>query len=736
MSLSAADGAPLAPLIRPYVNWTGATPDRLMRLETILGTLEDEQFPGGVIPHVTSGAMRYYAVASSREQWRRLVPLLRASVGSTITDFTGPRVPFDDDDPLESVLIENGYSEGAKFTAGTDVQRGRYALAALARLRRLVDESHVTVTTQPRATGEALRAFELSLAALDRQSAEDALAFLRENLRLDAINLGFLTVGLHSTFREWDCIRQLDIFASLCRIRRTPMVTNALAEAVYRTDLLPSERADNPAQAFSTFGAAVLPHSGNLFDSCPAWVTPAAGKAFLLAAATAAPADRLLADRLEGMVDDWPEHEVEFFRRIFEFGFPAVEPLPRATASWINSFENEVEALLTGQDSPTLDRARAGLIAATQLDTLEAFQAVVAYVERLSPGERQTLLANAFNRSAYERMIDAAGGQSAPDNWVDWISNLETMPHTVSHDFLKRAVSEWRVREFIRNDEDVQDLVKAIEAVPTAAQDRLFDTLPHLVQWLQKDSSWPQPSLLTLYRAIYDHLMLQLSFRWWREAVGAARELLDGMVQLGPNEAEYTRLLNDMGDVLPPEAGRADLESLIELAELTVSHATPDPDARQRLWARIVSALSPIRTMMSTREIALINDLGQVFGMDEVFPVPAEPYEESAGPSALVGKTVAIYTLIEGAGRRASRLLNEMHPGVRVHIAHDLVASEQLAELARRADVFVVCWRAAAHAATQMIERLRPAEAVTLYPSGKGSSSILRAIEEHYAVSI
>ena len=62
-----------------------------------------------------------------------------------------------------------------------------------------------------------------------------------------------------------------------------------------------------------------------------------------------------------------------------------------------------------------------------------------------------------------------------------------------------------------------------------------------------------------------------------------------------------------------------------------------------------------------------------------------------------------------------------------------MVRSQQLEELARRSDVFVVCWRSAAHAATQIIERLRPTESATLYPAGKGSSSILRVIEEYLA---
>ncbi len=289
MSLPAVDGRAFASLVRPYLNWTSAPSDRLERLELILGTLGDERFPGGIIPRVQSGTILYYAIAPSPEQWRRLVPLLRASVGSTITNFTGPSVSFDENDSLESVLIENGYLQGARFTAGNDVRRGRYALAALARLHMLVDESPITPRTEPHTTGEVLRTFEFALAALDRPASEKAIAFLRENLRLDAVNLGFLTVRLHATFREWERIHQLGFFPSLCRTRRTPSITNALAEAIYRTIIIASEREDDPQRALTLFKADVLPHTGSLFDTCPPRPTPGTGKAFLLAAMAAMP---------------------------------------------------------------------------------------------------------------------------------------------------------------------------------------------------------------------------------------------------------------------------------------------------------------------------------------------------------------------------------------------------------------------------------------------------------------
>jgi len=735
MSLTAVGGRAFAPLVRPYLNWTGLPADWQERLELILGTLGDEQFPGGIIPRAQSGTILYYALAPSPEQWRRLVPLLRASVGSTITNFTGPSVSFDEDDPLEALLIENGYVHGARFSAGSDVRRGRYALAALARLRMLVDESRITPRAELRTTGEVLRTFELALAALDRPASENALAFLRANLRLDAVNLGFLTVRLHATFREWERILQLSFFPSLCRTRRTPSITNALAEAIYRTVIIASEQEDDPQHALTLFQANVLPQTGSLFDSCPPRPTPGAGKAFLLAAMAAIPPNRQLAERLGRITGEWTAHEVRFFNRLYEFGFSVIAPVPTKEIPPARTFEDEIEMLRIDKGAPNLERARAGLIAATQVDTLDAFQVVLTYVERLQQREREELLANTFNRLAYERMLEAASGHTVPKNWIEWIARLEDAPLAESQEFAKRASSDWRVHDHLRTEADVRELAKSIASVSPVAQDRLFDTLPYLVQWVREDDAWPESALRPLYRAIYDHLMLQLSLRWQSEAAGAARQLLDGMLRLGPDVAEYTQLLNDIGDVLPPEAGTADFDALMELAELTVTHASPDPDVRQRLWARIITALSPVRTRLTQGELALVNDLGQVFVLGQVFPVPvAVAQEVPAGPSALDGKMVAIYTLTEAVGERAKRLLDMLHPGIRVHLVHDTVGSPRLEDLTRHADIFVICWRSAAHAATQIIERLRPAGATTLYPPGKGSSSILRVIEEHFPV--
>jgi hypothetical protein len=429
------------------------------------------------------------------------------------------------------------------------------------------------------------------------------------------------------------------------------------------------------------------------------------------------------------MAPAWPEEETTFFDRLVGLKIET-DPPSESVGIQPRPAEEEIEILRNGTEPPNLQRAKAGLIAAMQLETLDAFQAVVEYVNRLEIAVRDELLHGSLMRLAFDRMEEEAGGKAVPKNWVEWMARLEEVSISEAQEFAKRAAEEWQVHDQLRVEADVRELADAISKVPSSAHDRLFDTITHLVQWVQHDAAWPEKHLVPLYQSIYEHLMLQLSNGWWKEAAGTARELLDGLLQLGPDTADYAWLLNDMGDVLPPEAGATDFEFLMELTELTVIHSSPDPNVRQQLWSRIVGALGPIRTRLSRGDLALVNDLGQVFDMAEVFPVPpVETEDESTEPNQLDGKLVAIYTLTEQAGERARKLLMDLYPNVRVELSHDKEGNTRLEGLARNADIFVVCWRSAAHAATDIISRFRPDSAITLYPTGKGWTSILRAIE-------
>ena len=581
MSLKGDDGSSLLPLIRPLLGWEviqGEQRARVLRnMENILGTMEDDLFPGAIIPRVMNRQMHYYAVAPTHAQQQRLLVLLRASVGRTITDFSGQSVPFDEWDDLEALLVNNGYPSGFRFSNGHDAKRGQYALTVLARLRNLVNQAGSVTTSQPRTTQQELQHFEMSLAAYDRTGAEQAIQFLRSNVRLDAVNLGAMTVRFHARFQEWEQICQLDIFPSLCQSRRAGKITDLLAEAVYRTYILAPEGEEDPELLISRFRDRVLPITGYLFGMCPEYVSPGAGRAFVLAAGVSDPPDIQLADKLRTISVHWPEEDRKVFEALRQLLFQDSPGTEASVASPEVEFRRQIEMLQHGESPPDLERARAGVFAATQLNTIDAFRVLVAYIDSLAEGDKNSLLSNSFNRLAYQRMADQCDKTLVPENWVEWIEVLEREDISVPQDFLLTAFERWRVSEHLGDGRRVSKLVDAIESAAPVPEDRLFNVIPSLVQWLQSDPGWPNSSLRELYRAVYEHILLHLALRWSKEAAVVANELLEAMLKVGAEREDYAKLLGDMGDVLPEGSGRTDAGVLLELAETVVDYASPDP---------------------------------------------------------------------------------------------------------------------------------------------------------------
>ena len=193
-------------------------------------------------------------------------------------------------------------------------------------------------------------------------------------MRLHAINLSALTVRLHSRFQEWEQICRLEIFPSLCRTRRAAKVTDLLAEAVYSAHVLSLEYEEDPSLLLSVFKQDVLPIAGNLFDSCPDYVSPVAGRAFLLAAAASDPPDDRLAERLRTISSGWLEEEGKAFEALWQNFFQERHVLESGVVPAEPAYQHQIELLVTDEPHRTLERAHAGLIAATQLNTIPPFK--------------------------------------------------------------------------------------------------------------------------------------------------------------------------------------------------------------------------------------------------------------------------------------------------------------------------------------------------------------------------
>ena len=93
---------------------------------------------------------------------------------------------------------------------------------------------------------------------------------------------------------------------------------------------------------------------------------------------------------------------------------------------------------------------------------------------------------------------------------------------------------------------------------------------------------------------------------------------------------------------------------------------------------------------------------------------------------------MSIYTLQEAAGKRAKKILEDKYRGLEVRLSHDKGGSPRLESMSKESHYFVVVTGSAKHAATGFIDNHwdKNKKGDLIYPGGKGSSSIIRSVED------
>lgn len=725
-----AERAQLQEALRDTAGWKAAKPDKAAVLDELLGTINHEGFPGAILPRLQRGAMIYYAATETPEQWRNLQPLLRAFVGSTFTDFTGQPVELESTDPFEALLTGPHFATVARFSAHGDKKLERNTVDALLLMVHMIDRGLRPQRAVPPATAAVLYEFRMALAVGDRAKADQAIDFLRSNLRLDALNLNFLEVQRDAEFGEWEALRQRSFFKSLVETRRPPKVTSALAEALYRTELITFEQSDNPAGALEIIRTTILPEFGALFTHCPPSPRPAVAKLFMLVALASTPQDRQLMAVLTEQSTHFPVAEGTFAARLAGLMPPEKPVQPDLALPGTAYYMHQLALAKDPHVEATAEGARAVLLAAMNVQSLEAYQIAVTYVTRLSPAEQQAVIGNAFFQALWQKMSQFAGERGVPRSWQEWAESLSELSFGEARAFAEQAVDEWPIAEQLRSPEEVEALAVALETAWDSAENRLTDSLPHLVTWVRNDDRWPNPD----YRALYDAVLnlLLLASNRSGAVLTAISILLDGRLSLGMEPEKYQRLFTDLRDLVEDSASARTVDWLLDLAELTVAHPCADQPARAALWSVTASRLGMLRNRMTWAQLGLGADIARALGMPETFPLPPESPEAVAAGSDVEG-VVAIYTLADGVAERAVRVLAPLYPNLRLELFHDHVATARLQQYARTADLFVICWMAAKHAATIDIRAKRPTSMPTVWAQGGGSSSVVRAVQEHLA---
>jgi hypothetical protein len=302
-----------------------------------------------------------------------------------------------------------------------------------------------------------------------------------------------------------------------------------------------------------------------------------------------------------------------------------------------------------------------------------------------------------------------------------------------------RGAAEWEPARL--GQEEVRRLADYLQrSWPADARETLWLSLPHLVAFLQRGEGPAR------YRPVYLTMLdlLAIEGRCGLSDLQLISDLVRALLDVGFSaDREYDALIDDLCGVWERVKSPRFVPWLLDLVELLADYPAGGREGCLPLLRRLASLPPALNARLTATDRSVLLGLCERLGavaeaaaLARLAPPPLAEEEESeeAVWVRLAGATVGIYTLSEQAGLRARDEVLRRCPGCEVILNNDTTETPRLEDMARRADVVVVAWLAAKHAATNGIVRARNNRGI-LYPEGKGASSIVRKVREFAAAS-
>lgn len=674
-------------------------------------TVIDPAFPGAFVPIANAaGQLQILVATPTMMAWRRLAPVLKAFVGPTMSSFTGITAPFPPGELVAQRLSQTLPAATCVIQIPQDRKSVLSALRALMRVRETIARAPDLQSAVPEPTSWLLARFQDNLNVGRRDAATAILERLKDELRLDALNTKFLEVQLLSAFGDWAAIVSLAGFGSLRLARRPPAITALLLEALYRTHLAESFDAGDRNRVYDTYRTTVHDLAQPMLSvPLPPTLTPGGLKLYALEILVS-PSRSDIQEALAGDMSSlgWLAGELE--------------TRPGAVAPYSTS---------TPASSP-LDDARAALIQVDAVEAVDNVAAALAALAKLAPAEL-ALLRDAEPFSAAFRLIEANAPGGVPSSWIEWLDKTADPSFTNALEIARHGKDEWSVQSSTSDPSQVAAFVAALnhaQADPLASE-RTAQGLPFLVAWLQQDPAFPAPTMVPVYSSLLT--LFALNSTRSGSVYESSQVLVEALLTVGINDDDYRSLIADIDELAGQAFGIDMIYWILETLENFMRASTPDANARETFLYKILARTVPLYGRLSALQRTAVKRLATELGWTlEALGVDVNLPTSDNFSGRLDGLRIAIYSLTEASSRQAKNAIEEMTPTAQVDCNADHGGSARLRALAENADIFVVVWLSAKHAATEFIREHR-GNRVLLYAQGRGFSSILRALEDHLA---
>jgi hypothetical protein len=673
------------------------------------------------LPADLNGWPCWYAVCPDAEQELWLRDLVRAFIGSWV-DLGGGPVPAGSELALDGPV--NGLLAGTsglayRFLAARDQPAQREIRTALTRLGRLLASRPFRRVQLGQPLGRLLADFSDACASGAEGTGARLLQALDGDHRLSRINRLFLRVQFFAAFERWDDLEAVPELGDLLNLEDRPqLVADALARWVVArlpepTDpqsfldraqgsLIPSVSSIRSAAGAIYYAywslangeeastVAQRLHSSGWFDSAVrrpelgSVLGPAAGKA---ARAEAFDSQQLRRALTEGRIDAAVE--------LLETAPPSVELLPILVDAFARTLSGAAFSLLQRWDEDL------------------GHSVVTDYLGRLGRSweDRPPVIREGL-ALALQRLFEP---------------NLTPLRRAHQLEALRQ---EW-VSSAIRPGE-LGDVVEASRrlldsAVAAEARD-LIDVLLDLESDVVRTGN-TVTGLQDLRMLVVDAWALGDDSGEKRRAERIL-DVIGRLLAAGVSRSVFDRIVEDLHASWSPFQNDSALPLGLETIEVLAAHRPDGVTSLDGFAAAILGRVgSHNLARLDPTWVDTAVALAPEFGLDIALPADRDTGYRGDADSTLhseIRGSVAIYSLMDAAARRAQEILQARFPHVRVEVVTGKVASDALRQSARRADVLVIADKAAAHAATDALKRARGTRPVE-YAGGKGTVSLIEA---------
>lgn len=667
-------------------------------------TIADPGFPGALIPTIVSASdVRVLVVAPTVASWRRLKPVLIAFAGPTLSSFDGISEALGSGHALSDRVAQTRPAVTGVMRLPDDRRVRLIALRALIRACDTLARAPDLQRTAPAPTSWLLAHFQDHLNVGRRAAAMEILDRLRSELRLDSLNLKFLEVQLHATFAEWHAIVDLSGFANLCLARRTPAITGLLLEALYHTHLAQAFDAHDVDETLRRYEEKVRPLAQPMLTApAPVTLTSHGWRIYGLEALGAP--DRTDISELLSQ----SSRDVGWISDLL--------PVPPA----------HKESVIV-PEAP-LDVAREALMRVDAIDSNDLLADARAALARLTPEERAFLReADPFRPS----MQIAEEGVAPPASWVDWLGRAADPTFMDALDVARQATTEWVIDGTAVDPVAVQALAAALDRAQLSdlAAERTAQALPYLVAWLQRDPDFPRAAMTPIYASLLT--LFALSRARGSTTYDSSQVLINSLLSGGLDVKAYKALIADINEIAGDGFGIGMIYWVLEIVEDFLKASAPDASAREDFFHGVLARVAPIYPRLSSLQQSAVGQLAAELGWNlQALGVNQGRDTPDGFAIRIRGMRIAIYSLTESSARQAKAALEQVSTNVTVDTNADHGGTPRLRALAENADLFVMTWLSAKHAATEFIREHRGSRPL-VYSQGRGFSSILRAIEDH-----